>query len=194
MKNRMRWWDNINPICFIVPPLITPFQFDGPANAGDSVQIACYVSKGDIPLRIEWHFQGDGMSSHAMGVRTAMFGEKANILAIDSVGPGNRGEYTCTASNLAGVANHSTILLVNGEICTSFTYALFLEMLFCSHNLWKHIMLLPSQHLYSSIDITSIKSCFILHTKPVSKICICFYSSKIRFLCYKKSTLIILIL
>ncbi|XP_024082568.1 Down syndrome cell adhesion molecule-like protein Dscam2 isoform X1 [Cimex lectularius] len=97
----------------MVPPLITPFQFDGPANAGDSVQIACYVSKGDIPLRIEWHFQGDGMSSHAMGVRTAMFGEKANILAIDSVGPGNRGEYTCTASNLAGVANHSTILLVN---------------------------------------------------------------------------------
>uniref|UniRef100_T1HDG0 Ig-like domain-containing protein n=1 Tax=Rhodnius prolixus TaxID=13249 RepID=T1HDG0_RHOPR len=99
----------------LVLPFIAPFQFDGAVNAGDSVQLACHVSKGDIPLRIEWHFQGEGTSSHAMGVKTAMFGDKANILVIDSVGPGNRGEYTCTASNSAGVANHSAVLLVNGE-------------------------------------------------------------------------------
>ncbi|BES94143.1 IGc2 [Nesidiocoris tenuis] len=98
----------------MVAPSISPFQFDGPVNAGDSVQLNCHISKGDTPLRIEWHFQGE-QSSHAMGVRTAMFGEKANILAIDAVGPGNRGEYTCTASNTAGSANHSAILLVNGE-------------------------------------------------------------------------------
>lgn len=102
-------------LTIVVAPSITPFQFDGPVNAGESVQLNCHISKGDIPLRIEWHFQGE-QSSHAMGVKTAMFGGKANILAIDSVGPGNRGKYTCTASNAAGSSNHSAILLVNGEI------------------------------------------------------------------------------
>ncbi|KAK9507869.1 hypothetical protein O3M35_007639 [Rhynocoris fuscipes] len=97
----------------LVLPFITPFQFDGAVNAGDNVQLACHVSKGDIPLRIEWHFQGEGTSSHAMGVKTSMYGDKTNILDIDSVGPGNRGEYTCTATNSAGSANYSAILLVN---------------------------------------------------------------------------------
>nr|CAD7258839.1 unnamed protein product [Timema shepardi] len=103
----------------VVAPHITPFQFDGPINAGDSVQLACYVSKGDKPLRIEWHFHGRDLSSHAVGVRTAVFGEKANILTINSVGPGHRGAYTCTATNGAGVANFTAELDVNdGSVCT----------------------------------------------------------------------------
>nr|CAD7199658.1 unnamed protein product [Timema douglasi] len=97
----------------MVAPHITPFQFDGPINAGDSVQLTCYVSKGDKPLRIEWHFHGRDLSSHAVGVRTAVFGEKANILTINSVGPGHRGAYTCTATNSAGVANFTAELDVN---------------------------------------------------------------------------------
>lgn len=83
-------------------------------NAGDSLQISCYVSKGDAPLRIEWHFYGRDLSSHGVGIRTAMFGDKANILTINSVGPGHGGAYTCTASNAAGVANFTAELDVNG--------------------------------------------------------------------------------
>jgi hypothetical protein len=83
-------------------------------NAGDSIQLNCYVSKGDRPLRIEWQFHGHDLSSHAVGTRTAMFGDKANILSINSVGPGHRGAYTCTASNTAGVANFTAELEVNG--------------------------------------------------------------------------------
>jgi len=43
-----------------------------------------------------------------------MFGDKANILTINSVGPGHQGAYTCTASNAAGVANFTAELEVNG--------------------------------------------------------------------------------
>lgn len=96
-----------------VLPVIAPFEFDGPINAGESVQLNCYVTRADRPLRIEWHFHGAEVS-HAVGVRTSMFGDRANILAIDSVTPGHRGIYTCTATNLAGQTNHSATLLVNG--------------------------------------------------------------------------------
>lgn len=95
-------------------PVISPFQFDGPVNAGDSVQLNCYISKGDRPLRIEWHFHGMEVTSHAVGIRTTLLGDRSNILAIDSVGPGHRGEYTCAATNPAGTANYSTVLDVNG--------------------------------------------------------------------------------
>lgn len=97
-----------------VTPVISPFQFDGPVNAGDSVQLNCYVSKGDRPLRVEWHFHGREVTSHAVGIRTTLLGDRANVLAIDSVGPGHRGEYTCTATNPAGTANYSAVLDVNG--------------------------------------------------------------------------------
>lgn len=47
-----------------------------------------------------------------------MFGDRANILAIDYVGPGHRGEYTCTSTNPAGTANYSAELDVNGwDVC-----------------------------------------------------------------------------
>lgn len=100
---------------FTVAPHITPFAFDdGPVNAGDSVQLNCYVPKGDKPLRIEWHFHGYDTKSHALGISTSMFGDRSNILSINAVGPGHQGEFTCVASNLAGIANYSAILNVNG--------------------------------------------------------------------------------
>lgn len=95
-------------------PVIAPFDFDGPIHAGESVQLNCYVTKGDRPMRIEWHFHSDEVSPHAVGIRTSMFGDRSNILVIESVGPGHRGVYTCTATNSAGVANQSAVLFVNG--------------------------------------------------------------------------------
>lgn len=100
-------------LCLVLP-VIAPFDFDGPILAGESVHLNCYVTKGDRPLRIEWHFHGASVASHAVGIRTSMFGDRANILAIDAAGPGHRGVYTCTASNPAGAANYSATLLVNG--------------------------------------------------------------------------------
>lgn len=101
--------------CDTVAPHITPFEFEGPANAGDTVQIACHVPKGDRPLFISWHFHGESLSTH-MGISTMMVGHRANFLSISSVTGGHRGVYTCLARNEAGVANYSAELHVNGTL------------------------------------------------------------------------------
>lgn len=96
-------------------PYITPFGFEGKANSGDSVQLACYVAKGDTPLSILWSFQGKD-SSTVDGVTTTKIGDRTSLLTIASVVAGHGGEYTCTARNAGGLANHSAVLLVNGIV------------------------------------------------------------------------------
>ena len=95
-------------------------------NAGENVQLTCYVSKGDKPLRIGWHFQGEQSRDEHAAVRsssssappfkitTAQFGDQANIMTINDVSQQHRGRYICTAGNAAGTANFSAHLDVNG--------------------------------------------------------------------------------
>jgi len=96
-----------------VLPYIIPFSFDGEANSGDNVQLTCHVSKGDRPLQLSWSFHGRELSSH-MGLTTAKIGDSISVLVIASVAAGHSGNYTCTARNPAGVANHTATLQVNG--------------------------------------------------------------------------------
>ena len=102
-------------ICAAVIPYITPFAFEGEANAGDSVQLNCYVARGDIPLSITWSFQGKGLATH-VGISTTKIGTRTSLLTISPVVAGHSGEYTCSASNAGGSTNHSAVLLVNGSI------------------------------------------------------------------------------
>lgn len=110
-----------------VPPHITPFHFEGPVNAGESVQLSCYISKGDTPLHIGWHFHGEEKSSSPIEIHTTMFNDKANILSINAVTPEHRGQYICTASNAAGIANFSSHLNVYG----CYFFVLFFCFIIC---------------------------------------------------------------
>lgn len=92
-----------------VPPHITPFQFEGPANAGDMVELACQVPKGDRPVSIAWLYNGS-----RQGVSTAVFGAHTHFLSIATVQPGHAGSYTCRANNSAGQAEVTAFLEVNG--------------------------------------------------------------------------------
>ncbi|XP_008186192.1 Down syndrome cell adhesion molecule-like protein Dscam2 isoform X10 [Acyrthosiphon pisum] len=97
----------------MVRPQILPFSFgDNPSNAGDKVQVGCTVAKGDQPLRINWNFYGEELSSN-MGVSTMAVGDSMNVLFIPSVAPSNRGNYTCVAKNPAGYDSYTSQLLVN---------------------------------------------------------------------------------
>jgi len=87
--------------------------FDGEANSGDNAQLTCHVSKGDRPLQLSWSFHGRELSSH-MGLTTTKIGDSISVLVIASVTAGHSGNYTCTARNPAGVANHTATLQVNG--------------------------------------------------------------------------------
>ncbi|XP_057660493.1 cell adhesion molecule Dscam2 isoform X14 [Diorhabda carinulata] len=96
----------------MVVPHITPFEFEDEANTGDSVQINCYVAKGDVPLNITWFFNNEEIKPN-LGINTISIGARTNLLTINSVQPENAGVYTCRVSNMGGVAAHSSELLIN---------------------------------------------------------------------------------
>lgn len=74
----------------------------------------CAVMKGDIPLQIEWMFQGRKIEPTHADVIVSDNGKRAKQLAIESVVAKHAGEYTCVASNSAGSTSRSALLTVNG--------------------------------------------------------------------------------
>ncbi|KAM3964156.1 LOW QUALITY PROTEIN: Down syndrome cell adhesion molecule 1 [Aphomia sociella] len=96
----------------MVPPHIVPFEAEEPVFAGESVQLNCHVSKGDIPLTITWSFHGEELSSHK-GITTMKIGYRSSLLTIYSATASNSGEYWCHAANHAGVAVHSASVNVH---------------------------------------------------------------------------------
>ncbi|KAI5709459.1 hypothetical protein M8J75_000409 [Diaphorina citri] len=90
-----------------VLPRITPFDFESPIYAGEAAQVACMISEGDLPINITWSYE-----PHP-GVSVNRVGTKASLLVIEHTGYEHRGTYSCTATNLAGSSNYSSLLYVN---------------------------------------------------------------------------------
>lgn len=98
-----------------VQPRIDPFTFgESPIFAGESTQVTCFASQGDLPLDIAWSFNGEKELS-TFGVSTLNAGKRGKMLVIDSVSSINKGEYICTAKNLAGTATYSAYLEIHGN-------------------------------------------------------------------------------
>ncbi len=94
-----------------MPPQLIPFSFSAsPIYSGQSVQVTCLVSEGDLPLEIFWNFEGksEGVSTHKLG-------RQGSSLLIDDVGFEHRGNYTCFAKNAAGIVAYSALLNVHGK-------------------------------------------------------------------------------
>lgn len=102
-----------------VLPHINPLSFDGDANFGDSVQLTCHVSKGDLPLKIKWLFKEQPLFAH-LGILTSKFGDRSSFLTVPSVTADNSGNYTCVASNEAGQTNYTARLNVHGRNISAF--------------------------------------------------------------------------
>uniref|UniRef100_A0A336L245 CSON014681 protein n=1 Tax=Culicoides sonorensis TaxID=179676 RepID=A0A336L245_CULSO len=101
-----------------VPPKILNFEFgEEPSNFQDSASIQCTVISGDNPVYLRFLLNGeiiqDDGSKKFHGIYTTNVGKRTMVLTIDSVSDNHRGNYTCEASNKAGVARHSAILNVN---------------------------------------------------------------------------------
>jgi len=104
----------IHVFCFLVSPSIAPFTFGEKAvNAGQLVQQNCAVTEGDEPLNITWTLNGVNAST-ALGIYVLKIGSKTSILTIESVRAYHGGNYTCTATNLAGSTHFTAYLAVNG--------------------------------------------------------------------------------
>lgn len=93
-----------------------PFYFGKePFHAGDSATIQCTVSHGDLPFNITWWFNGRLILPSATAT-VARVTQRVSVLTIERVMAAHSGNYTCAAANLAGRAEHTSLLLVNGVI------------------------------------------------------------------------------
>ncbi|XP_024082575.1 Down syndrome cell adhesion molecule-like protein Dscam2 isoform X17 [Cimex lectularius] len=96
----------------MVPPKILAFDFgDEPFAEGDGVSIQCMVSTGDLPINITWWF--NDMPLNYDDVSIGPMGRRGSSLSIDQVSWKHVGNYTCIASNKAGLSTHSAELFVN---------------------------------------------------------------------------------
>lgn len=96
-------------------PRLMPFSFgESPIFAGQSIQVFCSVSEGDVPLTIRWTFENENIVDE-MGISTTKIGMKSSILSIDSVTFEHSGKYTCYAENRAGIVEYSDVLKINGK-------------------------------------------------------------------------------
>ena len=98
-----------------VLPHIIPFGIDEEINNGDSIQLNCHVSKGDVPLKIIWYFKSQLLQNPSVtGITTTKIGGRTSLLTISPAQATNSGTYTCSASNSAGTVNFTTTVYVNG--------------------------------------------------------------------------------
>ncbi|EZA61107.1 Down syndrome cell adhesion molecule-like protein [Ooceraea biroi] len=97
-----------------VAPEIMPFDIgDEPANWGDTITVTCTVLKGDHPIQIEWAHNGEPISRDHPDISIVSTSKRVSLLTIDAVTARHAGEYTCTASNVAGGTSYSASLAVN---------------------------------------------------------------------------------
>lgn len=97
-----------------VPPKIAPFSAGSePAFLGDYFALQCIITHGDQPVQIEWTVNNKSANSLS-GARVSNVDRRSSVLTIESVDAKHAGLYNCTASNGAGVASHSTELIVKG--------------------------------------------------------------------------------
>lgn len=90
------------------------FSFgDEALSYGDTISIACTVSGGDLPITVEWSLNGSPLEPY-LEIQTEKRGKRINNLVIDLVSAKHAGNYTCLAKNAAGIAEHTSELVVNG--------------------------------------------------------------------------------
>lgn len=95
-----------------------PFDFGTePVNDQEMVVVICTATKGDMPLDIQWYFNGSPVTSGGSGVVLSNT-KRTSQLAIESVTHRNQGNYTCVVKNNAGSINHTAELYVNGTSCS----------------------------------------------------------------------------
>lgn len=93
-----------------------PFEFgEEPVNDMEMVLVTCAVSKGDLPLRIQWYFNEEEVKNGEKGV-TLVNTKRSSQLTIESVSHRNQGNYSCVVKNEAGTVNHTATLFVNGTL------------------------------------------------------------------------------
>lgn len=92
-----------------------PFTFgDEPINTGENAGVQCMIQKGDIPITIKWTLNSRPIINGEEGITIMKLSPKTSVLNIAAVEEFHRGHFKCIAENLAGSAEFSSELNVNG--------------------------------------------------------------------------------
>ena len=93
---------------------MVPFEFgDDPFDILSTTTVSCTVTKGDLPIEINWMFNENRLKSND-GILIYKSGQRISMLSIESVQPRHAGNYTCIARNEAGETRHTSELIVIG--------------------------------------------------------------------------------
>lgn len=117
-----------------VRPVIEPFIMPHSVQMGQRLSITCTVIKGDPPINIKWMkdeipLNEDSASSSSssainqnsfnsiasQSIRIHHLADYSSTLLFESVKPGDRGNYTCVASNNVGQDVHTAQMVIYGE-------------------------------------------------------------------------------
>lgn len=87
-------------------------------NYGESASVTCNIISGDLPVRIEWFFNGSPLANRVDldRLNVADFGKRTKALSIDGVNERYVGNYSCVATNAASSVEHTDVLIVNGTL------------------------------------------------------------------------------
>lgn len=96
-------------------PRIESFHFPQNLHSGQVVQVSCFVSEGDTPVKLFWSFNGSKLRP-SEEVNFYKVGKKGSLLVIDPLTEQHTGNYTCTAQNRAGSVDFTARLSVNGIV------------------------------------------------------------------------------
>ncbi|KAH7976677.1 hypothetical protein HPB52_018022 [Rhipicephalus sanguineus] len=99
----------------VEPPRLQPFTFPVIKQASKKVTVHCAVFEGTEPLEFVWLKDGLKLSSSAGRNQVKQLSATVSSLTIPQVGAGDVGNYTCTASNVAGSDSVTSPLIVTGE-------------------------------------------------------------------------------
>lgn len=98
-----------------MPPKLSIFTFRRDLALGERVYEACTVIGGDKPVQVTWTKDGVPVKS-VEGVQVRNLDQLTTFLVIDHLSPRHAGNYTCTATNDASSAEHTSALNVNGKL------------------------------------------------------------------------------
>lgn len=97
-----------------VPPKISPFYVEDSLHVGDRTSLTCSVTKGDSPLTISWHKDGNIVDPAHM-VSITQVDQFTSILVIEKLSSEHNGNYSCVVRNPAAEVSHMHQLVVNGN-------------------------------------------------------------------------------
>lgn len=108
-----------------------PFEYDDEVNIGDSIELFCQISKGDVPIIIEWKFLSYLTNSSELNenVKIAKTSKKSSLLSVSKITQYNSGNYTCKAQNKGGSTSFTTSIVVKGKICCIYNIFFFYKIL-----------------------------------------------------------------